>query len=193
MISTALAAVFFLAVSSGPVQPATTPATHPAATAATVAVAVTHAVSPRYSYLSADEQEFIDRINAARTERGLCALAPDPVLVQDAWTQSCDMATHGYFSHIAPEANRRSPMDRYLDALRAAHERVPSALLVGENIYYCSMSRGTQDVALAQQALMASPGHRANILDPRFRQVGVGVYRNAAGEIWVTEVFLYKN
>jgi uncharacterized protein YkwD len=37
---------------------------------------------------------------------------------------------------------------------------------------------------------MNSPGHRANILEPRFQRIGVGVYQNAQGEFWVTEMFL---
>ena len=36
---------------------------------------------------------------------------------------------------------------------------------------------------------MDSPGHRANILEKRFTKIGLGVYRNARGEFWVTEMF----
>ena len=39
------------------------------------------------------------------------------------------------------------------------------------------------------RALMDSPGHRANILEKRFTKIGVGVYHNANGEFWVTEMF----
>ena len=40
------------------------------------------------------------------------------------------------------------------------------------------------------QVLMQSPHHRANLLDPGFRLVGVAAVRTAAGMIYVTEDFL---
>jgi uncharacterized protein YkwD len=41
-----------------------------------------------------------------------------------------------------------------------------------------------------QRAFMRSPGHRANILNQRFRRVAVGTYRDDNGYLWVT-VFFY--
>jgi uncharacterized protein YkwD len=35
---------------------------------------------------------------------------------------------------------------------------------------------------------MRSPAHRANILNPAYRQVGVGIVR-ANGRLWITQVF----
>jgi uncharacterized protein YkwD len=37
---------------------------------------------------------------------------------------------------------------------------------------------------------MASPGHRANILDGKFTRTGVGVAVDADGTVYVTQVFL---
>ena len=45
-------------------------------------------------------------------------------------------------------------------------------------------------VADLQQAFMRSPGHRANILNQRFRRVALGTYRDDDGLLWVT-VFFY--
>jgi hypothetical protein len=39
-------------------------------------------------------------------------------------------------------------------------------------------------------AFMNSPGHRANIVDPDFTRIGVGVARGSDGRVWVTEVFM---
>lgn len=194
MFATILAAAIFLATSAG-VAPRAAQSAPAAAPSGTIAARAVRFAPPQSAQvqLSAEEQEFIDRINAARTERGLYALVADPILQDDASRHSQDMAMRGYFSHTAPNIDNRTPMDRYIDALHSAGKRVPSSLLVGENIYYCSISRGSQDVALAEQALMDSPGHRANILDPRFSQVGIGIYRSASGAIWVTQVFLRKN
>ena len=55
----------------------------------------------------------------------------------------------------------------------------------GENI---ALSGGTmRDV---QKAFMTSPEHKANILDPCFRHVAIGVFRDGDGAAWVT-VFFY--
>jgi uncharacterized protein YkwD len=56
--------------------------------------------------------------------------------------------------------------------------------LWGENV---GVTTGT--VAGLQAEFMASPLHRANILDTRFRRVAVGAYRDDAGLLWVTIVF----
>lgn len=140
--------------------------------------------------LYSEEREFIARINYERTSRGENALELDPVLVQVARGHCRDMADNSYFDHVSPTAGQRMPMDRYLAFLHSLGSPSPSYALIGENIYYCSESNSTYDVAYGHQALMNSPGHRANILDPRFVKVGVGIYRNDRGEFWVTEMFL---
>jgi uncharacterized protein YkwD len=48
----------------------------------------------------------------------------------------------------------------------------------------------TGSVSDLQQAFMQSPGHRANILNQRFRRVALGTYRDDDGYLWVT-VFFY--
>lgn len=137
-----------------------------------------------------EEREFIARINEERTSRGENALTLNPLLVQVARGHSREMADKSYFDHHSPTNGLRTPMDRYLSGLHANGEGTPNYALVGENIYYCSESSETYNVAYGHQALMNSPGHRANILEPRFTTVGVGIYRNARGEFWVTEMFL---
>ncbi len=80
-------------------------------------------------------------------------------------------------------------MDRYLAAVHSAGDKTPDYLLIGENIYYCSVFNDVYNVSYGHRAFMESPGHRANILEPRFTKIGLGVYRNAAGAFWVTEMF----
>jgi len=140
--------------------------------------------------LQPEEAEFIARINQERTARGLNALSLDPALVTTARGHSHEMCERDYFDHHSPTPGICTPMDRYLSTLHSSGDRTPNYLLVGENIYYCSESTDTYNVAYGHQALMNSPGHRANILEPRFAKVGVGVYRNAQGEFWVTEMFM---
>ena len=79
------------------------------------------------------------------------------------------MASEDYFSHTAP--NGETPLDRmrasgYIDSSQEGYE-------VGENIAW-----GTLWLASPQSivsAWMASPGHRANILDAHYRETGIGV------------------
>jgi uncharacterized protein YkwD len=137
-----------------------------------------------------EEREFIGRVNDERTSRGLNALELDPLLVQVARSHSREMCDLNYFDHHSPSQDLRTPMDRFLNGLRTIGQSTPDYVLVGENIYYCSESSETYNVEFGHQALMNSPGHRANILEPRFAKIGVGIYRDAKGQFWVTEMFL---
>ncbi len=138
---------------------------------------------------AAQEAAFVLRINAERAERGLSTLALDPMLTETARAHSEEMCSADYFDHHSPTPGLSSPMDRYLSSARQLGLPQPEYLLVGENIYYCSVCNDIYNVDYAHRALMASPGHRANILEPRFAKIGVGVYRSSKGEFWVTEMF----
>jgi uncharacterized protein YkwD len=142
------------------------------------------------SPLASAEQQFIDRINTERTSRHLNALVPDLRLTKTARGHSQEMCDRDYFDHQSPTAGITTPMDRYLRALSADSVTPAGSLMVGENIYYCSQFDSTYNVDYAHKALMNSPGHRANILEPRYTKIGVGIYQNSKGEFWVTEMFL---
>ncbi|TNC26218.1 CAP domain-containing protein [Mumia zhuanghuii] len=58
---------------------------------------------------------------------------------------------------------------------------------VGENIAY-----GYRWPRHVVRAWMDSPGHRANILERRYRRIGVGVRRDSRGVVWVSQVFAYR-
>ena len=57
------------------------------------------------------------------------------------------------------------------------------ATTVGENV------ARARTLALAHRALHASPSHRMNLLHPRYTHAGFGVARDAAGGVFVCEVF----
>ena len=139
---------------------------------------------------NAMEQEFVKRINDDRKSRGLCLLQIDPMLTAVARDHSKEMCDKNYFDHHSPTVGLNSPLDRYISRLASFERTPPEYALVGENIYYASMLNSVYNVSYAHQALMKSPNHRKNILEPRYEKVGIGTYRNAAGEFWVTEVFL---
>ena len=137
-----------------------------------------------------EEADLISAINNERTQRGLEALTEDPLLNVTARAHSREMCSLGYFDHHSPTAGRQTPLDRYLAGLRAWGENKPEAALIGENIFYASATDSVYNIAYAHTSLMNSPGHRANILEPRFTKIGVGLYRDSQGRFWVTEMFL---
>ena len=137
-----------------------------------------------------EEQDLVAAINTERTTRGLQALSLDPVLGAAARAHSREMCDLNYFAHRSPTPGGETPIDRYLGELHTDGEKRPAAALVGENIFYASVTNDVYGAGYAHRSLMASPPHRENILEPRFTKVGVGLYRDSEGRFWVTEMFL---
>ncbi|MBB4665247.1 CAP domain-containing protein [Conexibacter arvalis] len=107
-------------------------------------------------------------LNRERSRRGLRPLKLDRHLSAVARAHSRDMVRRGYFEHNSP--NGRTPFDRIL-----ATRYVPrgASWALGENIGW-----GTDELAQPASlvnAWMKSPGHRRNILDKRFREIGIGI------------------
>ena len=137
-----------------------------------------------------EEEDLVAAINTERTSRGLEPLALDPELTEAACAHSREMSALNYFAHRSPTPGEATPADRYLEELRVSGEAQPGRALVGENIFFASVTNAVYNAGYAHQSLMASPSHRKNILEPRFTKVGVGVYRDPQGSFWVTEMFL---
>ena len=108
-------------------------------------------------------------VNRERTSRGLSALAPDTPLQKAAQSHSEDMAFGDYFEHDG----RRG--DTPLSRMRASGYIFSSHIgySVGENIAWATLWMASPKAIVA--GWMASPGHRANILDATFRDTGVGI------------------
>lgn len=106
------------------------------------------------------ESQMVTLVNNERTSRGLAPLTVNESLQNLARRYSDDMFKRGYFSHYNPEGD--SPFDRM------EHAGIAYSY-AGENL---ALAPSTE---LAMQGLMNSPGHKANILKPEFKQIGVGV------------------
>ncbi len=132
--------------------------------------------------MTAYEQQFTDLANRERWDRDLGVLSSNPLLVQVAREHSREMCEKEYFDHSSPTAGSRTPMDRYLRTFG----RTPTWAYLGENLFYCSVV----GVDRGHECLMESPQHRENILNPKFKQTGVGVYESEDGQFWVTQLFL---
>ncbi len=99
-------------------------------------------------------------VNADRRRFGLAQVAGDPELAAIARRHSADMAANGFFGHVSPTRGglpRRLALGGY--AVRWSGENLSRA----DSIYE------------SEEALMRSPGHRANILAPQPTRVGIGV------------------
>jgi uncharacterized protein YkwD len=109
-------------------------------------------------------------VNRERARHGEPALHWNERLVAAAQAHTESMAFGGYFAHVGPGGE--TPLARMR---RTGYiSRSPRAgFEVGENIAWGSLWLGTPRAIVA--AWMASPGHRANILDRRFTETGIGV------------------
>jgi uncharacterized protein YkwD len=108
-------------------------------------------------------------VNRERSAHGERPLSVNGDLQQAAQGHTQSMVDGNYFQHVG--RGGQTPLDRmratgYIYSPRIGYE-------IGENIAWGSARLGTPRAIVA--AWMASPGHRANILDARFRDTGVGV------------------
>lgn len=123
--------------------------------------------------VAAYEDEVIRLVNAERARYGLSPLSKNWELCRVARYKSQDMADRRYFSHTSPTYGSPFQMMKAFGiTYRAA----------GENIAYGQ--RTPQEVV---SAWMNSPGHRANILNAAFTEIGVGYV--ASGNYW-TQMFI---
>ncbi len=120
------------------------------------------------------ERELARTVNTERLQRGLKALAWDDRLRDVARLHSRDMFTRGYFAHTSPEG------DSALERVTARGLRFAE---VGENLALAPT------LNIAHTGLMRSPGHRANILYPRFQRIGIGIIVARPYGLMVTQLF----
>jgi uncharacterized protein YkwD len=107
-------------------------------------------------------------LNAQRERHGLRALKLDKRLGKAARRHASDMDRRNYFSHTSLGGAS------FLDRIRnAGYLRGAQSWSVGENIAWGS--RGRSAPRVVTRMWMNSPGHRANILSPSFREIGIGV------------------
>ncbi|MFJ7151741.1 CAP domain-containing protein [Streptomyces sp. NPDC100445] len=154
--------------------PRATPSTpaEPGGTPSRTATPVPASPPVTVSAETAAAAEVLKLVNDERAKAGRSPLAANSALSSLAEGFSDDMAARGFFDHTDPDG--RTPWDR------AARAGITD--LGGENI-----ARGQADAAAVVQAWMDSPGHRANILNPDFKTLGVGVHLGPGGPWWTQD------
>ncbi len=123
------------------------------------------------------ESEVVILVNQERAKAGLKPLKLDPALSKVALTKSEDMLNNNYFSHQSPTYG--SPFDM----MKKFGIKYKTA---GENI-----AKGQKTAADVMKAWMNSEGHRKNILNPTFTDIGVG-YVSSGGKTYWTQMFISK-
>ena len=119
------------------------------------------------------EQEVVRLVNEHRAKNGLQPLTENWELSRVARYKSQDMVDNRYFSHTSPTYGTPFQMIRAFGL---------SYRTAGENIAY-----GQKTPQAVVNAWMNSSGHRANILNASYTQIGVGYV--AKGHYW-TQLFI---
>ncbi|RSN64693.1 CAP domain-containing protein [Actinomadura sp. WAC 06369] len=112
-------------------------------------------------------------VNDARADAGCGPVRSNALLVRAAQGHSADMAARNFFDHSSPDG--KDPGDR----ITSTGYRWST---YGENI-----AKGQSGPESVMESWMNSPGHRANILNCAFDEIGVGVVESG-GPYW-TQVF----
>jgi uncharacterized protein YkwD len=120
------------------------------------------------------EEQMLAMVNKERTDRGLKPLKADPELTPVARAHSNDMFVRGYFAHLNPDG--KNPFQRMKEANISFNT-------AGENLALA------QTVEIAHTNLMNSPGHKANILNPSFGRVGIGIMDGGFHGLMISQEF----
>lgn len=117
-------------------------------------------------------------LNADRKRHGLAALRWDDALAEVAADHSRDMRDNDFFAHLSPRTGLHTDRLR-----RAGYRSVASAENLAHNV----------SVSEAERGLMASLGHRRNILSKENTHVGLGVVgeelQDGSKRWWITQMF----
>lgn len=114
---------------------------------------ITNGNTPTAAATASDETAFLDALNDVRSDAGLPALALNPQLSDLARDHAEVMANADEIFHANPiSAGYEGPWSK-----------------IGENVGVGA------NVSALVDAFAASPGHYANIVDPAFTEIGIGV------------------
>jgi uncharacterized protein YkwD len=106
--------------------------------------------------------------NQIRGRSGMAMLTFNGKLRHAAEGHSAEMVQNGYFEHTSPSGS--TMVSRIL---AAGYVRADQGWLLGENLEWGTGSMATPRGAV--DAWMNSPGHRANVLNRGYRQMGTGI------------------
>lgn len=119
--------------------------------------------------------DLLDRVNHERQKRNLQPVKRNDTLDRIAEFYACRLIDGGFFSHVDPDDDSR--IDSRAGDFGYAFRKI------GENL-----GAGQYSVEQVMREWMRSPGHRANILDPDFTEIGLAVRLGGEHRVyWVQE------
>lgn len=128
------------------------------------------------SDISQQAQEVLRLVNAERSKAGLSSLTLSDKLTAVANEKARDMAENNYFSHTSPTYGSPFQMlQQYGISYRTA----------GENI-----AAGQRTPAEVMNSWMNSSGHRANILNSAYTEIGIGYFAGGSYKTYWTQIFM---
>jgi uncharacterized YkwD family protein len=122
------------------------------------------------------ESQVIDLVNKERSAQGLAPLKYNSQLAKVAAAKASDMRDNNYFSHTSPTYG--SPFDM----MKSFGIKYNAA---GENI-----AKGYRTPKAVMDGWMNSPGHKANILNGNFTEIGVGYVTDSSGSGYWVQMFI---
>lgn len=132
--------------------------------------------TPTTNNLKEMESEVIRLVNNERERMGISPLRENSDLSRVARIKSEDFINNNYFTHNSPIYGTPFEMlNNFKIPFTAAAENIAS---------------GQKTPTEVMQTWMNSPGHRSNILNETFNQIGVGVARDNSGTLYWTQLFI---
>lgn len=153
----------------------------PGGTGGTIASMTVQGVQPgnRECRKPANADALVDRVlelvNLERTQRGLDPVMLNPILCKMADDFACDMIENNFFDHV--NLSGKGPGQRALDAGYVF-------LAIGENL----AGGQTSPEQVMSEWMASAQGHRENILQAQWREIGIAVRTGGQlGVYWVQE------
>ncbi|MFD5800836.1 CAP domain-containing protein [Streptomyces sp. NPDC127020] len=156
--------------STGSSKP-TADASKPATTKPTPSAPASPSTPPATTPASGDVARVVELVNAERSKAGCSPVTVNSALTKAAQAHSEDMAATGTMSHSG--SNGSSPEDRITNAGY-------NWSTYGENVAY-----GYETPEKVMAGWMSSPGHKENILNCDFKEIGVGLAQ--PGSYWTQD------
>jgi uncharacterized protein YkwD len=172
----------------GPAATSPSPAPHPAATA-TGTPAATASATGSSAIDSAAAEQVLALINQARSAAALPALTITSGLETSSSAHNLLMADGCGLSHQCPG---EPPLGNRETAAGVDWTAAGENIGEGGPVADTSAAIASMAVGLTQSMLDEKPpddGHRMNILSSTFTHIGIAVYRDSSGTVWLTQDF----
>jgi uncharacterized protein YkwD len=134
------------------------------------------------SKLAMMERRTFDLVNQERIRNGTKPLRWIDQAAAAAREHSENMAELQYFSHADLLGNR---VDKRADVAGIGDWRQ-----IGENIAW--MTGQSDPASHVVSSWMGSPGHRENLLNPKYEESGIGIAVTSDGQYYFTQVFVHR-